>query len=562
MSNPVDGFERRVGTDGFVSFVKGPPAPARLRAGRWPFWLAVATLVVGMLATGALAWVSHNEYQRNEQRLLKLRVRDAGSLLTEALPAIETPLVSAAVLADATGGNVPKFRRFIAPYAGTRPSDQFVSVSLWRAGAASPSPLVVVGAAPKLASDPAQAQALLGALASRTLHVVGLLREPDPRLGYLYAPAGTPRGLIVYGETRLPTNRRSRFASTSQFAGLDYALYLGATQRPQDLLVTSVAHLPLQGQPAAEAVPFGDTKLTLAMTARSSLAGALPEALPWIIVVGGVLLSGAAALGAWRLIVRRREAEALAGKMELVADENRRLYAEQRSIAQTLQHALLPDRLPQLVGAQTSGCYKAGERGVDIGGDWYDVIDIDEHRLLLVVGDVSGRGLHAATTMAALRFAIRAYAAQGDSPSAILTKLSELLRIDETGQLATILCALLDVERHELSVTSAGHLPPLLITGGDTRYLRSDIGLPVGVESGASYASATISAPRAATLLAFTDGLVEQRGESLEHGLTRLSEAASRDDEPLPELLDRLVAHLPRGPCQDDIAIVGVRWTS
>jgi serine phosphatase RsbU (regulator of sigma subunit) len=264
-----------------------------------------------------------------------------------------------------------------------------------------------------------------------------------------------------------------------------------------------------------------------------------------------------------RLLKGRHGAEALAQEMELIAAENRRLYAEQRSIAQTLQHALLPDRLPQVPGAQTSGRYRAGERGIEIGGDWYDVIDIDDRHLLLVVGDVSGRGLRAATTMASLRYAIRAYAAQRDAPSAILSKLSQLVSVAATGQLATILCALVDFERHELTVTSAGHLPPLLISGDEARYLRSDIGLPVGVDAEPSYRSSTITAPPAATLLAFTDGLVEQRGESLDDGLTRLcTAAAGSDGVSLGDLLDRLVVELPLGVCEDDIAIVGVRWTS
>ena len=155
-----------------------------------------------------------------------------------------------------------------------------------------------------------------------------------------------------------------------------------------------------------------------------------------------------------------------------IADENRRLYSEQRSIAQTLQHALLPERLPKIRGVETSARYEAGVEGVDIGGDWYDLIALDDHRLLLVVGDVSGRGVRAAATMASLRYAIHAYAAQNDPPATILTKLSKLVNVGATGQLATILCALIDVEAHELTVTSAGHLPPLLISDGTGTFIQ------------------------------------------------------------------------------------------
>ena len=110
--------------------------------------------------------------------------------------------------------------------------------------------------------------------------------------------------------------------------------------------MTDVAQPPLRGQTAAETVPFGDTALSLVMSSRVSLAGSLPQSLPWIILDVGVLLTLGATLGTIRLTQRRRDAERLAERLELSATENQRLYAEQRSIAQTLQHALLPDALP------------------------------------------------------------------------------------------------------------------------------------------------------------------------------------------------------------------------
>ena len=377
--------------------------------------------------------------------------------------------------------------------------------------------------------------------------------ESDPRIIAL-AP-DNQRRFAVYAERPLPADRRSRYQSSSAFAGLNYAVYFGKTERALDLLVTDLKHLPQTGTTAAEAIPFGTATLTLVMSPRASLEGALPQDLPWIIAVVGVMLSAGAALAALSLIIRRHDAEVLAVRLALTASENQRLYAEQRSIAKTLQHALLPDQLPQLPGTQASGLYQAGERGVDIGGDWYDVIGIDERRLLVVVGDVSGRGLKAATTMAELRYAIRAYAVQGDPPDAILTKLSQLLRTSVTGQLATILCVMFDAEQRELSVTSAGHLPPLLIDGGTGRFVHSDVGLPVGVDVDASYRSVTARLGEEGTLLAYTDGLVEHRGESLDEGLARLQEAATKETVPLPELLSKLLSELPASA--DDVAIVG-----
>jgi serine phosphatase RsbU (regulator of sigma subunit) len=526
------------------------------------YWLPIATLIIGLIATGALVLVSHSQYVSNEKRLLKLRVADASSLLAESLPATESTMAAAAELADSTHGNVQRFQRLVTPQVGIKPG-QWLSLSLWKVGTLSSGPVAVVGVAPKLAATPVAASKFLGAAArSPTLSVVGLLKAPSLRIGMAYANPAEPGGYVVYGERPLPTNRRSRLQGTSQFAGLDYAIYLGKEQTAQNLLVTSRRQLPLPSPSASQSVPFGNTQLTLAMSSHVPLAGALPKDLPWICAVLGGLLSIAAALMTLRLSQRRQRAEELAGRLEVTANENERLYAEQRGIAQTLQHALLPDTVPQIPGIQASARYEAGEEGVEVGGDWYDVIDLDGRRLLIVVGDVSGRGLRAATTMAELRYAIRAYAAQSDGPAEILTKISRLVDVSESGQLATVLCATVDTEARQLGITSAGHLPPLLLSGGDSHYVDAEIGLPIGVQEGTVYRSTTVTVPPAATVVAFTDGLVETRGESIDQGLDRLRAVATSDDVELPELLGRLVRDMANGGAQDDIAIVGVRWTS
>ncbi|MFL5863353.1 MAG: PP2C family protein-serine/threonine phosphatase [Solirubrobacteraceae bacterium] len=539
-------------------------ARAAWRASPGSYWLPTATLIIGLIVTGALALVSHSQYVANEKRVLKLRVRDANALVSSALPSVQTPLASAAVLADVTNGNVAKFKRFAAPYVGSPTRGrEYISLSLWRVGALASGPVAVQGVAPMLATQPGITSSFLtGAARSPKLSVIGLLRAPDPRLGYAFAHPGGAGGYVVYGEAALPANRRSRLQSTSAFAGLNYALYLGRRQAPQNLLVTNVNQFPLPSPSYAETIDFGNNAFTLAMSSRVPLTGALPRDLPWIITVLGVMLSMAAAGLTLRLSQRRHAAELLAQRLEVTAAVNQRLYAEQRSIAQTLQHALLPDRLPQVAGVQASALYEAGEQGVDVGGDWYDVIELGGGRLLLVVGDVSGRGLRAATTMASLRYAIRAYCAQGDGPVEILSKISRLVDVSESGQLATVLCALLDPDRRLLSVTSAGHLPPLLLSDDGGRYIDTEVGLPIGVDRGSKYHATTVTLPPAGTVVAFTDGLVETRGESLDEGLERLRVAATGHDVALSELLERLVKDLVNGRSQDDVAIVGVRWTS
>jgi serine phosphatase RsbU (regulator of sigma subunit) len=529
---------------------------------RWPFWSAGAVLVVGLVVTGVLTWVSTGLYTRNEKHLLDLRAREVGAVLTAALPSIQTPLASAAALADASGGNVRRFKQFVSPYVGVGPTKQFVSASLWRAGHPEHGPVAVLGTAPVLSSHMGQARALFGrAAATSLLTVIGFLRSPPFRLGYAFK-GSVPGQFAVYAESALPSDRYARAQTNSAFSDLDYALYLGRNHDAADLLIASGRHVPLSGRVARTTVPFGDTFFTVGVRARRPLAGSFPQRLPWAIAIVGALLTLGAVLLTMRLIDRRRGAERLASRLEEVADENRRLYAEQRGIAQTLQHALLPATLPQLPGLQTSARYEAGVEGVDIGGDWYDLIALDSGRLLLVVGDVSGRGLRAATTMAALRYAIHAYAAQGDSPAEVLTKLSKLVNVGSEGQLATVLCALVDVEARRVTVTSAGHLPPLMITEDRGEFVYAKVGLPVGVDRRASYISTTVSAPPGATLLAFTDGLVERRGESIDAGLERLRRHARSNHLALDELLTRVLSDLRDEEASDDTAIAGVRWVS
>jgi serine phosphatase RsbU (regulator of sigma subunit) len=532
------------------------PAADPVTRERWPYWAAVAILIVGLLVTGILTWVSAAQYNRNEKRLLQLRVKEVAAVLAGAQPATDTPLASAAALVDGTNGDVHKFIRFATPYIGPGPG-RFPSISLWRPGNARP--VTTVGGPSALSSSPSTAQAFIArAAGSPMLSIIGLQPPSLTRIGYAYPTAS--RRFIIYAERPLPADRRSRLQSNSAFSDLVYAIYLGPSVTPGRLLVTSASNLPLRGEKARTKVPFGNTVLTLVVSPRESLAGSLPEQLPWIIaIVGTILTLGAAALTVW-LVERRRSAEHLAGRLDRALGENQRLYDEQRTIAQTLQHALLPEEMPVIPGAEASARFEPGERGVEIGGDWYDVISLGDQRLLVVVGDVSGRGLRAAATMASLRFAILAYAAQNDPPAAILTKLSRILSVTETGQIATVLCAVVDLGSRQVTVASAGHLPPLLMTDGHGEYLESEIGVPIGAQAGAAYKSRTVSAPPSATLLAFTDGLVERRGEELDRGLARLRDAAIANHLALPELLASLVSELRHGPTEDDTAIVGLRW--
>jgi serine phosphatase RsbU (regulator of sigma subunit) len=554
----VDLADERTATEGAVSSAS---SSASLR--RWrPSWVAVAALLTGLVMTAALVVTSVVLYNRNERRLLNVRGRELSLVLAATAPSIETPLSSAAELADATGGSAQKFRAFIAPYVGV--GRQFTSVSLWPLGTARLAPSTVVGSAPVLASMPQRAEQFFRhSTRPGVLNITNLLSSPRPALGFDFSAPGRADGFAVYAENPLPANRRSKLEKNSAFSDLNYALYLGHSERTSNMLVTSLKHLPINGRHASDVVPFGGGVFTIVVSPNGSLGGVFFERLPWIIAVVGVLLSFAAALMTDRLARRRRYAEQLVDVLDRVAAENREMYTEQRSIAQTLQHALLPDTLPEFEGLQVGARYVPAASGIDVGGDWYDIVAAGNGRVLVMIGDVSGHGLRAATTMASLRHVALAYAAQDPRPSSVLAQLSEFVNGGGTHDyFATMLCLLVDVGAHRLTLASAGHISPLVIDGAGGRFVEFDANVPIGVVRKLPYVETEVSVGPNTTLLAFTDGLVERRGEVLDVGLTRLRDAATSRQLPLDDLLGMLADGVASEGYQDDTAMVGIRWRS
>jgi serine phosphatase RsbU (regulator of sigma subunit) len=539
-----------------------PPPQESSSVQRWrPSRVAAIAFFLGLLVTAAFAVISLRLYDRNEDRLLHLRAREVGSVLTAVVPSIQTPLASAAELADATGGDAARFRAFMAPYVG--PGRQFASASLWRLGAPKLAPTAVEGTPPALAKLPAQARAFFAhAERSERLNINGLLTAPQPSLGFEFSTPGVKRGFAVYAENPLPKDRRSALARNSAFSDLNYALYLGHSRRQSALLVASLHRFPVKGRQASAVVPFGDTAFTIIVTPNGPLGGTFFANLPWVIVAVGVLISLAAALMTDRLARQREHAERLTGVLDRVAAENHQLYTEQRGIAQTLQHALLPDALPSFGGLRVSARYIPAASGIDVGGDWYDVVATGDGRALLVIGDVSGHGLHSATTMALLRHASLAYAAEDSQPAAVLAKLSDFVNSDEHDYFATVLCALIDVEARSLTVASAGHIAPLLIDGDRGEYVKLNVNVPIGVPRDAEYEETVVPVPPNATLVAFTDGLVERRTEILDSGLARLRETATGQRLAPADLVEVLTRDLASKDHNDDTAIVVIQWES
>ncbi len=394
---------------------------------------AIVVLVIGLLLTTGIAVGTRLLRNDNEDRLLRQRVNEVATVASSAVGGAQARLSAAAALTDSTNADPAAFKALMGPLTATK--NPYASASIWPVDSPDPAPITVVGIPPKLAGEsPTRINEVLSrATHSRTISVHDLLGGPDRRLGYTQAVGAPPR-YVVYTESQLPRSRKARIASNSAFSDFDYALYLGAHRNQRSLLASSSGGaVPRSRRQGSLVVPFGDEKLLVVLAPRRELGGTLLLRLPWLLVAIGVLVSLSAAVLVERLIRQRERAQALARELEVSAAENARLLADQRTVAYTLQHSLLPEHLPEVPGLDLAVRYVAGVEGVDIGGDWYDVLPLDDGKLLFVIGDVSGRGLRAATVMASLRYAIHAYAADGDAPDVILTKLSNLLDVERDG---------------------------------------------------------------------------------------------------------------------------------
>ena len=516
--------------------------------------MSIVVLLAGLVLTGTLAWVTVSIHDHNEDRLLTLELHQAASVVSAAVPSIQIPLSSAAELAAATNGNPLQFRDYMATYVGGK--GPFASASLWRVGSGGPTTVVIVGSTPELTTIPGAAATLFSqARRSTPLAVLNLLGQRRPGIGYAAVPGSSSSPWVVYAERILPTDRKLNVTRNSAFSQLNYAIYLGRSATPSNLLEASATEFPLRGQQATVVVPFGNSAITVVATPNGELGGGLLASLPLIVALAGALLSIIAVVLADYLVRRRRQAEWL-------ASENRRMYSEQRSIAEVLQHALLPQVLPEIAGVETAIRYVAGGEGTDVGGDWYDVIVVDDTHFIFVLGDVSGRGVEAATIMARLHFAIRAYAVQGDAPDEILGKLGRLLSIERDKCFATILCACVDVAGHSITLVNAGHPPLLLLNGRTGQFVRTTVFSPVGIEDPTPYQAVNVAVPERATIVAFTDGLIERRGETIDSGLERLRTLATEGPLGLDELLTKILTESTTAGYHDDRAILAVRWKS
>jgi PAS domain-containing protein/anti-sigma regulatory factor (Ser/Thr protein kinase) len=243
--------------------------------------------------------------------------------------------------------------------------------------------------------------------------------------------------------------------------------------------------------------------------------------------------------------------------------ERARLRDAERGLAAELQAGLLPRALAQPRGLSARARYLPATDGMQVGGDWYELIVLSSDRVGLVIGDVQGHNVHAASTMGQLRNALRAYAAEGHDPVAIVSRSNRLMADIDPDLFATCCYVEVDLQSSRALVVRAGHPPPLLRSAdGTTRVVDVPVGLPLGVDPDESYVTAAVRLKRGDTLVLLTDGLVEDARTTMDEGLTSVANVMHEADvADLDVFVDALVARpLAAEHRADDIAVLAVHY--
>ncbi|WP_053708775.1 PP2C family protein-serine/threonine phosphatase [Streptomyces sp. NRRL B-3648] len=238
------------------------------------------------------------------------------------------------------------------------------------------------------------------------------------------------------------------------------------------------------------------------------------------------------------------------------------LHEHEHRVAERLQLSLLP-QLPRLPGLETATCYAPGSDLLSVGGDWYDVYEVDADHIGLSIGDVAGHGLHEATVMAQITAALRNIVPRcGTDPAAVLDELNTFLGRYHPNGMATACYLVFEHRTRTLTYARAGHPPPLLIhADGASAYLDDAASPPLGPVRNVRYRQADVTVTEDDTLLLYTDGLIERRREDLAVGMERLTAFAhTTSGLDIAELCDRFLHHQPEAAFPDDRALLAVRF--
>src|SRR3954469_24676481 len=523
------------------------------RGRRWPLRTASAVaLLVALLATAALTWGAHSIVDDQEQRLLKERAAELNLLLTSSIDAIPMGLSAQGGILKATSGSRAAYEAAASEAVAAGPGELTFA---WLQPAKSGDGWVVrASSGDGLANGDVITDAR-SATFNRALDTSEMIATAvvgaDRRLGFVLGPPAAPAGTVLYRETALGPLKAPQAAGTAPFAELDVVIYDSRAPRPSAALATTTTKLPLTGDFVNRPLDAGISHWLTSVKAKRPLVGDVASKLWWITLLVGI--AGSLLLAAVIETVARRRDDALS------------LYAAEHHVAETLQRSLLP-QLPSIEGLELAARYLAGGSGQEVGGDWFDAFPIAGGRVGIAVGDVIGHDLAAASAMAQIRAALRAFALDGDPPATVVNRLDHLVNALGLTQLVTAIYGVLGPPEADgsrlLTYTNAGHLPPMLREpDGSVRQLSGDGSILIGAPIPVDHTQLEQRLVAGATLLLFTDGLVEVPGRPLEDSLDELIEALAADvpTDGLDSVCDRILATTADRVLRDDVALLAIR---
>jgi hypothetical protein len=512
---------------------------------------SLIVLTVALLATAAAGWGTYTVVHDQEHRLLKERAGELVLLLSNSLQGIQSTISAQGGILNATGNSVSAYEQSARAAVTADPGKPTFA---WLRRNADGSGYVVLGAAGdalhrgEVVNDE-RARSFDQAMTNAELVATPIVGS-GRNLGFALGPPAAPPGTVLYRQTSLGPVQAPRSASTAPYAELQATVYASTSPDPTRVLVTTKQKLPLTGDVRNERLGVGQIHWLLSVSARHPLVGGVAANAWWVAVLVGVF--GSILLAFVVETSRRRRDAALA------------LYASEHQVAETLQRSLLPS-LPSIPGLEFAARYLAGSTGQEVGGDWFDVFPVRGGGIAITVGDVIGHDLAAASAMAQIRAAVRAYAVDGDEPRSVINRLDGLVDALGLTQLATVIYGVLAPAAPDgsrvLTYTNAGHLAPLLrspsgrvtaVEGGDSILL----GAPIVVD----HAQTQLLLEPGSTLVLFTDGLVEVPGRPLDEGVdqlvTALADPAVTD---LDTLCQRVLATTSDRELRDDVALRVIR---
>lgn len=535
--------------------IVGMAPEGRERRGSFLRPAALLALLLTLAATLAVVIAVHEIVSDQEDRLLTGRAAEVNLVLGTAIDGLGTGLGAQGDILRVTDGSVRAYTRSAQDSVDEAAAAQQGEVAFaWlRKTDGGYTVLAAAGSLLRqgeVITDADRVRTFDAAMGTPKMVATPLMGE-DRRLGFALGPPAAPAGTVLYREAALGPLAAPGAAGTAPFSELDVVLYGVPRVDPSQALVATTPDLPLEGRVRNLPLEAGATHWLTSVTARKPLVGSVADKAWWLALIAGI--AGSLLVAAVIETVARRRDDALA------------LYASEHEAAESLQRRLLP-QLPTIPGLALAARYLAGGPGQQVGGDWFDAFPIAGGRVGIAIGDVIGHDLTAASAMAQIRAALRAYAVDGAEPRDVVNRLDHLVEALGLTQLVTVVYGVLEAPAADGSrtfcYTNAGHLEPLLRRpDGAVEVLDARSSVVIGAPLDVDHEQDERLLPVGSTLLLFTDGLVEVPSRPLDDTMREVvgTLAAHPDDDSLDALCDRMLATTSGRQLRDDIALLVVR---